>query len=200
MTSTRYTALLFLTILSGILIHKWWSMRPVSLCKNLSCIQMDDSSLFRSKDTYSDTQSAYRALFEYNGRFLRIDAQRSAQTSAGQELDAAVTKIKAMFEKAPAPYPGEISDAIVCDPAFVPTYEEVTSGKTRLSLFVGYLNNRMTFGSCSQSQAVYRGALVLMHCPEQSLLIRTELIAKTDDFASHEQALMNQIRSLRCGK
>ncbi len=200
MTSARYTAFLFLTVLSGILIHTWWTKRPVSLCNTLSCIQMDDSSRFRNKDTYSDTQSTYRALFEHNGRFLRIDAQRTAQNSAGQERDAAVTKIKAMFEKAPAPYPGEISDAIVCDPAFVPTYEEIGPDKARISLFVGYLNNRMTFGSCSQSQAVYRGALALMHCAEQSLLLRVELIAKTDDFVIHEKELMNQIRSLRCGK
>lgn len=197
MTSKQYVILLF-PIVFAVLAIIWWKSRPVSLCMHLSCIRMEGISSFREKDTYSNTPKTYRALYTDNARFIRIEAQRATITTAPQELDAAVTKVKTMYEKAPAPYPGEISDAIVCDPHFVPTYEEINDGNRKTGVFVGYLNNRMTFGSCSQNQAVYRGILALTYCPIQSLLLRFELIAPTADFDAHEKELMHQVRTLTC--
>lgn len=198
MASMRIPLLFFLIAACGIAGILVWKSRPASLCGKLRCIRMDTLSSFVKQDLYSDTENTYRALFTSGRRFLRIEAQKTAPLASDAELNAAITKVKAMYEKAPAPYPGEISDAIICDPSFIPTYEEIKQDDTKTAIFVGYLNNRMTFGSCSQDQAVYRGILALTYCRKQSLLLRLELIAPTDTFRENENELMNQIRSLRC--
>lgn len=200
MANTRVFIFIFLILLGGIAAGIIWKSNPTSLCSHLRCIRIDNASSYHQQDVYSDTKSIYRALYSADKRFLRIEAQRTSPQSAPQELDAAIAKVQAMYEKAPAPYPGEISDAVVCDPSFIPTYEEVKRNETKTALFVGYLNNRMTFGSCSQNQAVYRGVLALTYCPQQSLLLRLELISPTSDFEQYEKEFMDQIRSLQCGK
>jgi hypothetical protein len=176
----------------------WWKHQHQSFCKNLDCILLDGKAKFTLSEVYTDTPSTFRALFYDNERYLRIEAKEVAAEFARQELHAEVVKVKAMFEKAPAPYPGDVSDAIVCDPKFVPTYEEIPTDGIPLSLFVGYLNDRMTFGSCSQDQTVYRGILILTYCPRESLLLRAELITTPTDFSSHEQELMDHMKALRC--
>ncbi len=123
------------------------------------------------------------------------------KATATDNLDASVLRMKALFEKAPAPYPGDISDAIVCDAAFVPSYKtaELADGTT-VRYFIGYLNNRMTFGSCSQNQAVYKGIMAFFYCPASSMTLRLEFIAPTKDFEDHETALTQQFLATRCGK
>ncbi len=189
------TFFLLLLALAGFMFSQ---TKRRSLCRDFHCIRMDKLDVFRLKDLYSDTPDAYRVLFQSGNQWLRIEAKPVPLATSGQELNAAVTKVKAMFEKAPAPYPGDVSDAVVCDSRFVPTYEEIQTETNPLSLFVGYLNDRMTFGSCSENQAVYRGILALTYCPKQTLLLRIELIAKVSDFLSHEKELVDQIKSLRC--
>lgn len=196
MTSNR--SILFMLLMVGISGIMIWKSRPVSLCGDLSCISMRDISAFQSQEIYSDTLRTYRALYSNKKRLLRIEARSAPKDSSEAELKEEITKVKSMFEKAPAPYPGEISDAIVCDSTYKPQYREFESSTSRKYLFVGFLNNRLTFGSCSQNQAVNKGALVFMYCPNRSLLIRLELIAPTDDFQSHENEIMRQVESLQC--
>lgn len=193
------TVIGLLIITAGLMTAATRLYRPASLCRNLTCIRMDGTGPLALHETYTDTPDVFRGLFTGEGRFLRIEANRTAPESSRQDLNAAITKMKAMFEKAPAPYPGELSDTIVCDPRFVPTYETLQRNGTDIHIFVGYLNDRMTFGSCSREQATYRGALALLFCKNRSLLLRVELIAPVADFSAHEKELTDQIRSLQCG-
>lgn len=174
------------------------SQSPDSLCSNLQCIRMLHRDDFLQKELYMDSPTTYRALYQSNARMLRIDATHTPNESSDAELTAAITRMKALFEKAPAPYPGDISDAIVCDPAFAPTFHEIQNGQTHISYFEGFLNSRMIFGSCSVDQAVYTGIAAYTYCPKQSLLLRIELFSSIRDTTDDKQELTNQIRSLEC--
>ncbi len=191
--------ILFFLTLGGFVTYGWrMFMRQRFVCEQLNCIRMNGLSTYQEKEIYSNTPLIYRALFSHDERLLRIEARQIAANSAAQELNASVTKMKAMFENAPAPYPGEISDTVSCDQKFVPTYTEMNNNNSRLNVFVGYLNNRLTFGSCSLDQAVYKGALIFTYCPQTSLIVRLELIAPTHDFETHETEIMEQIKTFRC--
>lgn len=178
----------------------WKQPQKKSLCSHLDCIDMSGISSFQLKEIYTDTPQIYRALYIHDQQYLRVEALKTSSTTASSELEAAITKMKAMYEKAPAPYPGEVSDSIVCDSSFIPTFKEIYSNNSRIGLFVGYLNNRMTFGSCSQDQAVYKGALAFTYCPKKELLLRIELMAPTAYFTLHENELIQQIQTLQCEK
>ncbi|MFZ5535742.1 MAG: hypothetical protein ACOY3M_06345 [Patescibacteria group bacterium] len=169
---------------------------PVSLCENLTCITIPNRTIFHLKEEYADTADTYRALYESPSSLLRIEAKKTLKQQADQELDGAVSRMKALFEKAPAPYPGEISDAIVCDDRYIPRYTEANG----IRYFTGFLNNRLTFGSCSQDQAVYRGIMGFLYCPKSSLLIKLELIAETQEFTSHEKEFTDRINALSCNE
>lgn len=194
------TALLMVGLLCGGGYVLWNAQRPTSICHNLRCISMSHTNSYQLQELYSDTPDIYRALFSKDKNRIRIEARRVPKASSMQQMNESVTRIKAMFENAPAPYPGELSNTVVCDQKFIPTYEEIHENNTPISLFVGYLNNRLTFGSCSQNQAVYRDALAFIYCPAQSLLIRLELIASTEDFALQEKELLQQIKTLQCNE
>lgn len=172
-----------------------------SVCSNLSCIRFRSQEQFTLKDNYADTLDTYRALYSSPTHTLRIEAKKIADDQSAAELMAAVTRINALFEKAPAPYPGEISDAIICDPNYIPLYKEATtSAGTHVSYFTGYLNDRLTFGSCSEDQAVNKGILAFMYCPKSSLLIKLELILPANTFDAASEETEKLLHSVACAK
>ena len=183
-------------ILVGIFI--WIKHHPSSLCNNLSCIHIQNSSSYHLQDIYADTATAYRALYTSSNGYIRISVQKANAQNAKKYLDASVLRMKALFEKAPAPYPGDISDAIVCDPLFEPTYQTITTTHGVIQYFIGFLNNRLTFGSCSKDQAVYKGIMAFTFCPSHSLNIQIERILPVEKFATDEDTITTQFLSFTC--
>ncbi|MBI3385617.1 hypothetical protein HY031_00875 [Candidatus Gottesmanbacteria bacterium] len=171
-----------------------------TLCSNLSCVRLNGIESFRLAELYTDTSSVYRALFSSKTTKLRIEALRVPAPQGERELGASIAQFAGLFEKAPAPYPGEISDRIVCDPAFVPTRYTASTNGGRLTYFIGYLNSRMTFGSCTKDQASYRGIVAFTYCPISSILLRIDLIAPTEEFVAQKEAFTQQISSLTCNR
>ena len=190
--------ILFLLIIVSVVA--WQKTERSSLCQKLDCFLMKDSEKFAAEELYSDTKEVYRALYKHDSRYIRLEARVVDQSQKDAELHAATNRMRALFEKAPAPYPGEISDAIVCDPAFVPVTKELKNADITLTYFIGYLNNRMTFGSCSLDQAVYKGIVAYTYCPAKDLYLTIELFAPTPEFEGSSVALEDQIRSVRCVK
>lgn len=191
-------ALLVLSIIAGLWI--WHTISPVSLCRNLSCVNIPDRLSYHLKEVYSDGPSVYRALYTSDKRYIRIEAHRTGAKDAKRELDISVTRMKAMFEKAPAPYPGELSDTIVCDPTYAPIYHETKRPDgTILRYFDGYLNNRMTFGSCSQSEIAYTGSMAFLYCPATSLNLRVEMITPINNGGTIVRTPNQEIASVECG-
>lgn len=184
-------------ILAGLCIV-WVNRYPPSLCNNLSCIHIQNSSSYHLQETYADTTTAYRALYTSNDGHIRISVQKANARDAKKYLDASVLRMKALFEKAPAPYPGDISDAIVCDPLLEPRYQTITTAQGVIQYFIGYLNNRLTFGSCSKDQAVYKGIMAFTFCPAHSLNIQIERILPVAEFTAREDAITTQFLSFTC--
>lgn len=197
--NARITVILFLISALGLFIIFQKRVAPASLCGNLRCISFSGKQTYTQKDIYTDTSEAYRALYSSSTHTLRIEALKISADQSDEALKAAVTRMKALFEKAPAPYPGEISDTIVCDPDYIPVFREATSsGGSLLSYFTGYLNERLTFGSCSENQAIHKGLLAYLYCPASTLLIKLELIQPTAEFNATLQATEKQLLSVTC--
>lgn len=190
--------LLFAFIGVALMIAAWLFRSPRSLCRNLSCIEIPHRNTYLLKETYADTPDVYRALFISQTNHLRIEARHVVSQEAETSLNASVIRMKALFEKAPAPYPGDISDAVVCDPTFVPTYHEITNKSGTIKYFEGYLNDRMVFGSCSDTESTYRGLMAFIICPSSALTIRAELIAPTAVFTKQQKEFTRQIEALSC--
>jgi len=189
----------FFLVLLGALGAGWiyYIRQPVSLCRNLSCIRFPGSDTYRLSETYSDTPDSYRALYTSGTHMIRVSAEKVRPENADDAIQASITRMNALFEKAPAPYPGDISDAVVCDPAFIPSFHTVSGTSGTIRYFTGYLNNRMTFGSCSQNQAVYRGSTAFFSCAEQELIIQAEYMIPVSE-GSTETELQRVAEHLSC--
>lgn len=169
---------------------------PDSLCGDLRCFTINDHASYTLTELYADEPDRYRALWTAGDRRLRVDARVVPATAADEELRAETVRMKALYEKAPAPYPGDISDAVVCDPLYIPTYHE--QKPPELSYFTGYLNDRLTFGSCSETEARYRGVMAFTYCPDTETLLRIEIIGRITDFASNPDAYRDALLSFSC--
>lgn len=183
-----------LIITCGIFVYRHF--RNTSLCSDLSCVNFPGKTRFSLKEMYIDTPLTYRALYTDTSTYLRIEVNHVTGHSAREETDAQVARMKALFEKAPAPYPGDISDAITCDDKHIPSYTK----EGNLQYFIGYLNNRMTFGSCSDSDIVYRGIDALFSCTDTNQAVRIEFIEPLASFNKDETQLIQTVRNMTCAK
>jgi hypothetical protein len=193
---TTRIIIILTVVVAGIFFVRDGLFLPKALCKNIACISLQNRQTYDLKEVYADTPDTYRALYQDSLSLLRLEVKKILPEQSDQELTGAVSRMKALFEKAPAPYPGEISDAVICDAAYIPTYKEANG----IRYFTGFLNDRLTFGSCSKDQAVYTGMMGFVYCPKSSLLIKLELITQTADFPAREKELTERMTSMTCNE
>lgn len=168
-------------------------------CKRLDCLTMNNLAKFRVKEIYEDSDSNYSALLGYDNYLLRIGVQSNLEPQeAENNINARVFRMKSLFTDAPAPYPGVISDKIVCDKAFVPEFKKEKINSIWFSYFTGYLTPRLTFGACTEDQVYYKGILAFFYCPSQKKLYQLEIIAPKEDYNTNPQRYTNMLHSISC--
>lgn len=168
-------------------------------CARLKCLAMKDLAEFQVQEVYQDDEQIYRVLLGRDNELLRVQVRSKIEEfEAQQEIQAEVTRMKALFARAPSPYPGEISEAIECAQEFQPIFAEEEINDIAVAYFTGYLNPRLVFGACTPDQAVYRGILALFYCPHQAQLFQLEMVAHKEDFAKAEGTYRERLSSLQC--
>ena len=160
---------------------------------------MRDLDKFDVKEIYQDDKDVYRALFSKDSNLLRVDIRSNiSESEAAKQIEVQITRMKALFENAASPYPGEISDEVVWDKELIPQLEEREVNRIQASHFTGYLNDRLVFGACTQDQAIYRGILALFYCPNQKQLFQLEIITPRDNYETNENKYLQMLNSIGC--
>lgn len=153
---------------------------PFGQCHRLSCLQLSKNAVLKLTEVYEDVHGAtYRARYQMNdGGILRVDVRSGIEPDTATDyIRGRVAGMKALYDNVRSPYPGLLSNEIVCDSAFKPLFESVrTSSGVSIEKITGYLNDRLTFGSCLEDQATYKGAMLLFACPNHKQLYQLEII------------------------
>lgn len=179
--SKRYYLFFLFVLIFGLLVYTYLS-KSQKECKRLNCLQMKNLEKFKVKDVYQDDRAVYRALLFEGNDFLRVEVRSNMQENeAGKYIDAEIVRMKALFQNTASPYPGEISDEIVCGEEFKPVFKTTQQNNIRIFYFTGFLNERLTFGACTKDQAVYKGVLARFYCSKQKQLFTLELITSNED-------------------
>ncbi len=167
-------------------------------CKKLGCIFLTGLDSFQIKDVYQDDKDIYRALYDKNSNLIRVEI-RSIRTEdeANKSIEAQTTRMRALFENAAAPYPGELSNEIVCDRKYKPVYGTDKINGISITHFTGYLNARLTFGACTEDQAIYRGIEALFYCKDQKKLYQLEIISPNSLFTENELKYIDMLKSIQ---
>lgn len=160
---------------------------------------MADLPKYSLKETYQNTDNVYRALYTNDKDILRVEIRAGINKNEAQKsIDAQTARMEALFADATSPYPGDITNEISCNSKFKPKMAIENINGIRITHFTGYLNNRLTFGACTEDQAVYKGIEALFYCNNQSKLYQLEIIAPTDMFTAKEDYFNKMLQSIEC--
>jgi len=175
--------------------------KKLNVCKRLGCLSIQGLNEFKVKEVYQDNNNIYRALLFKDDDLLRVDLHSSiSEEEANSSIQAQITRMKALFENATSPYPGEISDEIECGEKYMPAFLEKEINGIQVSYFAGFLNKRLVFGACTDDQAAYQGILALFYCPNLSQLYQLEIIAPNEKFSKSPEVYKQILESVSCGK
>ena len=166
-----YILLPIILLILGIFIYTTQS------CKKISCISFPDKPIWTQKEVYEQTMHTYRALYSNGAMLMRIEKQNNIAVKDAHSLTTAtVMQIEGLLHTAVSPYPGLISDKITCDTKYQPTITTVSAKDGDITTFIGYLNDRMQYGSCIDDQIQYKTYVALFYCQNQSSWYKLELM------------------------
>lgn len=191
------SVLLGFLLLTGI-IFIFLTLR-LRTCQKLNCLFFKGRENFHLKELYQDDKNIYRALFFDKNDLLRVNIQSQIDSSSAEKyIQGEITRMKALFANAVSPYPGEISNEIVCGKKFTPNLTTIKTNNLTISYFTGYLNERLVFGACTEDQALYRGILALFYCSKQNQVFQIEVIVPKDEFSRSPQKYQEMLRTISC--
>lgn len=76
---------------------------------------MDHLAQFKISDIYQENSNSFRALYKYDKSILIAEAISQLDVNEGRQyVNAELARMKGLFSTASAPYPGVISDKVVC--------------------------------------------------------------------------------------
>lgn len=172
-----------------------WSIH--ASCDRLSCIRITGSQTWKESAVYEHTNTSYRALL--NGDHLTIRVEKYSPLSA---YDAALLtkvdgmKILGLFDDARSPYPGDISDRITCDKSLKPTIAHLQANGADITYYAGWLNNRLQYGTCTDTDLPYIAYNAYFYCPEERADYHLEFITAREN--KNDGSYLSLIRSIRC--
>ena len=168
-------------------------------CQKLSCLQLHQTAVLKLTEVYEEVRgSVYRARYQTGDTIVRVDVRSDVDPDASADyIKGRIAGMKALYDNIRSPYPGLLSNEIVCDDGFKPVYTTFKNAQgIEMQMITGYLNDRLAFGSCQQDQAIYRGVMVLFSCPQRKQLYQVEFIMRNESF---DQSYMESMaRSLGC--
>ena len=174
-------------------------------CYRMSCIHIPQGTTRKLADVYEETKgSVYRALYTYpletseKSAFVRVDVRDHIDAETATDyIHGRIAGMKALYDNIRSPYPGLLSSEIVCDSEYKPTYSATeTKQGIGIQVIVGYLNDRMTFGSCQKAEAKYKGMMILFACANKNQLYQIEFISSLEDF--NLSALDAMVHGVEC--
>ena len=88
-------------------------------------------------------------------------------------MDRTILKISAfdaLYADAPSPYPGEVSNKIVCNDQFKPVYREEITDHASYKYFLLHSTERFGLGACTEDAIKYKHLIGWMYCPQKNML------------------------------
>lgn len=170
---------------------------PRQVCPRLSCISFPEQKDYRLSEIYDAKNHLFQALYEKGPDLLRVEiTSQVSESQADKILNEKILRFKSLYETAPAPYPGEISDRIVCPIEFSPVFSQIKAVNTNVTTISAYLSPRLTYGACSADSAQYRSRIAIFHCPKRNQLVQLEFISPITSLKNIQSLALDKIRCL----
>ncbi len=186
--------LLFLSILIAL-----YSFFVVNLrCEKISCITIPMLPPKPDIELYENSRDSYRALYKGGHEKIRIAVYHTKDANTAElRNQATIMKIDSLYENARSPYPGTLSDVISCENKYKPKPFIFQSIDSTMTLYKGYLNNRLQYGTCIDNQITQKVFSTLFFCKNHSSWYQVELIIPINTTESDE-VFFNELKKTSC--
>lgn len=167
-------------------------------CSKLSCINLALIAPFQKQEVYESTNKTFRAIYTTAHGLLRIEKQSLLSSTDAETLTKAnIMTIQGLFANARSPYPGPLSDEIVCDTKFKSEPLTYTTTSTTMTILIAYANNRLQYGSCIDDQILYKGYIAMFYCKNHRSWYKAELLIPISD-AINDASFIEQLHTIQC--
>lgn len=168
-------------------------------CSRLTCIAFSGKEKLIPVETYEESPSVFRGLYKSPKTIVRVNIQSFlSQEESNAKIAGFMAQMKGLFENLRSPYPGEISDEIVCQSEYIPTYTTDQVNAISILHFSSYVTNRLTYGACLPDAIGGRAVFAMFYCPQSRQLYQLEWIATGKNATENLPDEKQIIQSIGC--
>lgn len=160
-------------------------------CPAVSCLVFPGKEAWKLIETYEDTRQSWRGLFIHPDYRIRLEKITNVSpTKAAEFTKIRMMKLQGLFEHARSPYPGVLSQEIKCTKPYIPEEKQVTTSTgVAVTYFIGYLNDRLQYGTCMDNQITAKGYGALFYCETHRAWYELEIIVPIDNGAMDNDSI-----------
>ena len=97
---------------------------------------MKNLDKFKVLEVYQNDSRIYRALLSEKKDLMRVEVKSKVEENEAEKyIEVEIARMKALFQNAASPYPGEISDEIECSEEFKPVLKTTKQTNVKMSYF-----------------------------------------------------------------
>jgi hypothetical protein len=107
-----------------------------------------------------------------------------------------VMGMQALYANALSPYPGDISNKVVTDPAFQPRLFQATNGALRFTYLLVHANDRFGYGVTTKESVRYKSLVGMFFCAARESFFKVKLFMPP---GTPDSELVNLLTGMQCG-
>lgn len=174
--------LLCLTIILIIILFAYLSYLKNN-CKKLSCLNFPGKDNWKTDEVYTDAKNIWKGMFSSGNYKIRVyELNNINKLDADNFTKITLMTTKGLFDTAKNPYAGVLSDKIVCPENLKPIEEDfVNKSNINVHFIRSYLNARLQYGACTESQILYKVYSAVLYCDNKRDWFQIEIITPLND-------------------
>ncbi len=174
-----------------------------SSCDKYSCLSFANKEKFTETEQIENTTMSYRGILTKGDIRIRLEVYSAPSKEVAERFtQAKVMQLQGLFEIARSPYPGALSNEVVCEDKFKPSIKDIDLNGIKTTTITGFLNDRLQYGNCLESQITHIGKTAMFYCESQKKWYYFEVIAKKAKKSDRtlDTETTHLIQSLSCQK
>lgn len=167
-------------------------------CGGYMCLAFDNKKQFREVEQIENSKMSYKGVLTYKSLRIRLEAYDASSIDIAERFSQAkIMQLQGLFENARSPYPGVLSNEVVCENRFKPVIKNITVDDKKITTIDGFLNDRLQYGVCLENQLTHKGKTAMFYCESQKKWYYFEVISKKSDTNLNTE-INHLIQSLKC--
>jgi len=146
-------------------------------CQKPRCLIPNPINQFRLVEVYKDDNRIFQAKYVNGDLIARLMVETGINQSQSEtKINEYVRTIQTLYENRTSPYPGQVSQEIVCQEDYKPVYGEKNLNGIKVTYLTGFMTERFTFGACVDDLLTRRGVIAWFRCDRINTFNQIEFI------------------------